>query len=63
MEAKKRESMLLGASVPHPTPPPGTESNFWPTMPSREQSGYPKSDPGGDPYYAGCLGQNVGFAS
>ena len=33
------------------------ESNFWPTMPSREQRGYQKSDPGGDHYYVGCLGQ------
>ena len=30
---------LLDASVP-----PGAESDFWPTMPSREQRGDPKSD-------------------
>ena len=55
---QKRESptpfikSLLGASVP-----PRAKSNFWPTMPSREQRGYQKSDPGGDHYYVGCLGQ------
>ena len=43
---------LLGVSVP-----PGTESDVWPTLPSREQRGYQKSDPGGDHYYVGCLGQ------
>ena len=43
---------LLDASVP-----PGAESDFWPTMPSREQRGYPKSDPGGDHYYMCYLGQ------
>ena len=43
---------LLRASVP-----PGAESDFWPTMPSREQRGYKKSDPGGDHCYVGCLGQ------
>ena len=37
--------------------PSRAESNFWPTMPSREQRGYQKSDPGGDHYYVGCLGQ------
>ena len=42
---------LLGASVP-----PGAESHFWPTMPSREQRGYQKSDPGEDHYNVGCLG-------
>ena len=43
---------LLGASVP-----PRAESDFWPTMPSREQMGYQKPDPGGDHYYVGCLRQ------
>ena len=38
-------------------PHPGAKSDFWPTMPSREQRGYPKSDPGGDHCYVGCLGQ------
>ena len=37
--------------------PSGAESDFWPTMPGREQRGYQKSDPGGDHYYVGCLGQ------
>ena len=32
---------LLSASVP-----PGAESDFWPTMLSREQKGYENSDPG-----------------
>ena len=41
-------------SVPHT---PGAESNVWPTIPSREQRGYQKSDPGGDHYHVGCLGQ------
>ena len=36
---------------------PGAESEVWPTMPRREQRGYQKSDPGGDHYYVGCLGQ------
>ena len=56
---------LFGASTPppshplHPTPspPPGAESNLWLTMPSREQRGYQKSDPGEDHYYVGCLDQ------
>ena len=43
--------------TPHPTPSPRTESDVWPTMPSKEQRGYQKSDPGGDHYYAGRLGQ------
>ena len=37
--------------------PPGTESDVWSTMPSREQRGYQKSDPGRDHYYVGYLGQ------
>ena len=41
---------ILGASV-------GAKSDVWSTMPSREQRGYQKSDPGGDHYYVGCLGQ------
>ena len=28
-----------------------------PIMLNREQKGYQKSDPGGDHYYVGCLGQ------
>ena len=43
---------LLGASVlvqPNPF--------FWLTMLSTEQRAYQKSDPGGDHYYVGCLGQ------
>ena len=47
------------SSLP-PTPPPPfpqAESHVWPTMPSREQRGYQKSDPGGDHYNVGCLGQ------
>ena len=39
---------LLGASVPA-----GAESDLWPTLTSREQRGYQKSDPGGDHYYVG----------
>ena len=30
---------------------------FSPPELNREQRGYPKSDPGGDHYYVGCLGQ------
>ena len=54
------------SSPPPPPPPPKkkekkkekeAESDVWPTMPSREQRGYQKSDPGGDHYYVGCLGQ------
>ena len=45
---------LLGASL-------GVKSDFWPTMPSRGQRGYQKSDPGGDHYYVGCLGQTHVF--
>ena len=37
--------------------PPGAESDVWSTVPSREQRGYQKSDPGGDNYYDGSLGQ------
>ena len=37
--------------------PPPTESDFWPTMLSREQRGSQKSDPGGNHYYVGCLCQ------
>ena len=36
------------------SPPPRAESEFWYTMLSRETE---KSDPGGDHYYVGCLGQ------
>ena len=40
-----------------PPPHPPAKSDFWPTVPSREQRGYLKSDPGRDHYYVGCLGQ------
>ena len=43
---------LLGASDPS-----GVESDFRPTILSREQGVYQKSDPGADRYYVGCLGQ------
>ena len=33
------------------------ESDFPPTTASREQRSYQKSDPGGDHYYIGCLGE------
>ena len=36
---------LLGASVL-----PGAESDFWPTLPNREQSVFKTSDPGEDHY-------------
>ena len=58
MDKKERESptpfvkSLLGASVPLRARP-----NFWPTVPSRGQRNYQKSDPSGDHYYVGCLGQ------
>ena len=32
-------------------------SDFWPTILGREYRSYQKSDPGGDHYYVGCLGQ------
>ena len=57
-EEEKRErptpfiESLFGASFP-----PVAESDFWPTMLSREQQGYQKSEPGEDHYYVGCLGQ------
>ena len=51
-EAERPTPFVLSVSVP-----PGTESDFWPTPPSREQRGYQKSDPGGDHYYVGCLDQ------
>ena len=38
----------------HPLP---TESDFWPTMLSREQRGYQNSDSGGNHYYVGYLCQ------
>ena len=38
---------LLGASVPPIHPPTHPRSDFWPTVLSREQRGYSKSDPGG----------------
>ena len=55
----RKEPIGCISSPPTPTHPPlpGTESDVWPTMPSREQRGYQKSDPGGDHYYVGCLGQ------
>ena len=36
---------------------PGTEFDVWPTMLSREQRCYQKSDPAGDHYDTGCLRQ------
>ena len=52
-----RESHSLHKKHQSPPPPPQpAKSNFWPTMLSREQRGYKKSDPGGDHYYVGCLG-------
>ena len=50
-------SVSVSLSLPVPTPSPGAESEFWPTMPSREQGGYQKSDPGGDHHHVDCLGQ------
>ena len=41
---------LLGAPVL-----PGAESNFWPTMLSRGQRGYKKSDPVGNHYDVVCI--------
>ena len=41
-------------SLPHSPP---AESDFGPAMLSRELRGYQKSDPGGDSYCVGCLGQ------
>ena len=36
---------------------PGTESDFWPTVLSREQRRYQNSDQCGDHYLVGSLGQ------
>ena len=48
---------LLGASVHAPPPLPPLESNVWPTMPESRRVITEKSDPGGDHYYVGYLGQ------
>ena len=64
-EKKKKESYSLhkepiGESAPQPSPPrssPRIKCDVSTTRLSTEQRGYPKSDPGGDHYYVGCLGQ------
>ena len=52
-EGKKKESCSLKAPVGCSSAPPGAQSDFWPTVLSRGQRGYQKSDPGGNHYGVG----------
>ena len=54
---RERESYSLPKEPIGCVNPHAAESDFWPTMPSREQRGYQKSYPFRDRYYVGCLGQ------
>ena len=55
----ERRKVVLPSQRAYWVHQPPLEPNpiFWPTTPNREQRGYQKSDPGGDHYYVGCLGQ------
>ena len=60
VERRKSYSLYkepTGSISPHTLPLPQAVFDFRPSVLSREQRACQKSDPGGDHYYVGCLGQ------